>query len=196
MEILQLECGDLVKLNLLFLLSSLLVVTLPPALFAMNQVVRRMMLDEPVDCFYHYRTAFRACWKQGYAAFFLAVVPLFLSAGGALFYLNRAGSNPLFFLPFMLCSTIFLICLLCGVFFYGLLGGGMPLKAAASLALALGIGRPNRSLPAALVGGGLAVGGLLAFPISGIYLLLIGFSFPCLVCNFFVRIHLNQYRGG
>ena len=195
-EILQLECGDLLKLNLLFLLSCLPVITLPPALFAMNQVVRKMVLDEPVDCFYHYRTAFRTYWRQGYAAFAAGILPLILSAGGLLFYLNRAGGNPLFFLPFMLCSTVFLASLLSVPYLYGLLGAGYALRPAVGLALALGIGRPARSVPAALGGCALGTAGVLAFPVSGVYLLFIGFSFPCLLCNFFIRTILNQYRGG
>ena len=58
-EILTLECVTLVKLNLLVLLCCVPVVTLPPALYAMNQVVRKMMLDEPVTCFLDFRRAFR-----------------------------------------------------------------------------------------------------------------------------------------
>lgn len=195
-EILQLECGDLLKLNLLFLLSCLPVLTLPPALFAMNQVVRKMVLDEPVDCFYHYRTAFGQYWRQGYIAFAVGVLPLLLAGGGALFYLFRAGEAPLLLVPFAFCSTIFLICLLCAPYLYGLLGAGYALRPAVGLALTLGIGRPARSVPAALGGCGLAAAGILAFPLSGVYLLFIGFSLPCLICNFLIRTMLNQYHGG
>ena len=81
-EILSLECVTLVKLNLLFLLSCVPVVTIPPAVFAMNHVVRMMILDQPVLCLYHYRTAFRRHWRQGFAAFFLTAVPLILSGYG------------------------------------------------------------------------------------------------------------------
>ena len=78
-EIVQLECMSLLKLNLLFLLSALPVVTIPPALFAMNQVVRRMVLDQPVDCFYHYRQAFRRYWRVSYPAFLTVAAALVLS---------------------------------------------------------------------------------------------------------------------
>ena len=40
-EILSLECVSLLKLNLLFLLSCVPVVTVPPAIFAMVHVVDR-----------------------------------------------------------------------------------------------------------------------------------------------------------
>ena len=118
-EILQLECVTLVKLNLLFVLSCVPLVTIPPAVFAMNQVVRRMVLDQPVDCFYHYRTAFRRYWKRAYAAFFLTALPLGCAGFGAGFYLQRAAGNFLLFAPCMLCSTVFLLALLASTYLYG-----------------------------------------------------------------------------
>ena len=68
-EILSLECVTLVKLNLLFLLTCLPVVTIPAAVFALNQVTRMMILDQPVTCFYHYRMALRTFWRRAYGAF-------------------------------------------------------------------------------------------------------------------------------
>ena len=85
LQIIQLEAGSVFLLNLLFLASCIPIITIPPAIFAMNQVIRKMMLDRPVLCFYDYRTAFRTFWKQGYAAFFLVAVPL----GAAGFVLAR-----------------------------------------------------------------------------------------------------------
>lgn len=91
-EILQLECVTLVKLNLLFILSSLPVATLPAALYAMQAVVRRMVLDQDVDCLYHYRTAFTQGFKTAYPAFFLTAVPLACAACGVVSYLRLAAS--------------------------------------------------------------------------------------------------------
>ena len=93
-EILSLECGTLVKLNLLFLVSCLPVVTIPPAIFAMNQVTRMMILDRPVLCWYHYKTAFRRFWRRGYAAFAAVMAPLVFSGCGVWFYLGRAAADP------------------------------------------------------------------------------------------------------
>ena len=43
---------------------------------------------------------------------------------------------------------------------------------------------------------GLGMAAVLALPLSLIYLLLIGFSLPCLLANFFVRTVLRRYGGG
>jgi hypothetical protein len=192
-QILQLECVTLFKLNLLFLITCLPVVTIPPAIYAMHMVVRRMVLDEPVECLYHYRTAFRQHWKRGYAAFLLVALPLFVSGWGVGFYLNYAAENPLFFLPFVLCATVFLVTLFTSPYLYGVLSTGKPIRASLRLAVALGLGKPLRSLLAILSVYGLMIVSILEFPLSAGYLLLIGFSVPCLLANFFIRTVLKKY---
>jgi uncharacterized membrane protein YesL len=194
-QILQLECVTLVKLNVLFLLTCIPVVTIPPALFAMNQVVRRMVLDRNVDCLYHYKTAFKKYWKTAYAAFFLSAVPLAGAGYGASFYLNYAAENIVMFLPFMLCSTVFLVALLTSAYLYGVLSLDEPLKPALRTALILGVGKPLRGLLAAVSYYIPLLLALMEFPISVPYLLLMGFSVPCLLGNFFLRTVLKQYCG-
>ena len=192
-EIVQLEAGTIFKLNLLFLISCVPVVTIPLAIFAMNQVVRKMMLDLPVLCFYDYRTSFVKYWKQAYAAFFLAVIPLVMAGFGVYFYLQRAAENFLMFAPFMLCSTVFLVTLLTSVYLYGVLSTGRGIRESARMALTLGLGKPFRAVLAVLSVYGLVLFGILEFPISGLYLLTLGFSVPCLLGNFFLRTVLRQY---
>lgn len=194
-QILQLECVTLVKLNLLFILSCLPLVTIPPALFAMNQVVRKMVLDQPVDCFYHYRKSFAHYAKRAYAAFFLTALPLACAGYGALFYLRQAAGNFLFFAPFTLCATVFLLALLASAYLYGILSLDKPVKETLRLSLMLAVARPLRAVLAALWVWGTLLAAVLAFPISVLYLLLIGFSVPCLLANFYLRTVLKQYIG-
>lgn len=191
-QILSIECVTLVKLNLLFLASCVPLVTIPPAAFAMNQVVRMMVLDQPVTCFYCYRTAFRKHWKRGCAAFFAVAVPLVLSGCGMWFYLSRAVRQPVLFLPFMLCSTVFLLTLLASVYLYGLLTTGRSFRECLRLSVILGAARPLRAALAVLSVYGSLAAAVLEFPLSLIYLLLIGFSVPCLLGSFFIRTVLGQ----
>lgn len=192
-EIVQLECVTLVKLNLLFLVSCVPIITIPPALFAMNQVVRKMVLDQPVLCFYDYRTAFRKFFWNSYAAFLLTALPLVCAGFGLIFYLNRAAANLLFLLPFVVCSTIFLVAFLTAICLYGFLSTGRTLPESVRLALLFGLGKPFRPILAALSCYGPLLAAVLAFPISGLYLLLIGFSVPCLLGNFFLRTVLKPF---
>lgn len=191
-EIFSIECVTLVKLNLLFLLSCLPVVTIPAAVFAMNRVTRMMVLDQPVTLLYHYKAAFRKEWRRAWAAFFTVAVPLVFSGSGVWFYLTRAMTQPLLLLPFMLCSTVLLLTLLASVYLYGLLTTERSFRECLRLSLLLGAGRPLRGAAAALAVYGSLAFAVLEFPISGIYLLLIGFSVPCLLAGFLVRTELKR----
>ena len=192
-EIIGLEAPTILKLNLLFLVTCIPVVTIPLAIFAMNQVVRKMVLDQPIMCFYDYRMAIKRFWVQAYAAFFLTALPLTVSGYGLYFYLQQATENFIFLGPFMLCSTVFLVTLLASVYLYGVLSTGAKIRESVSLALRLGLGKPLRAILAVLSYYGLLIAAVLAFPISGLYLLLLGFSVPCLLGNFFLRTVLKRY---
>lgn len=193
LQILQLEAGAIFLLNLLFLVSCIPVVTIPPAIFAMHQVIRKMVLDQPVLCLYDYRAAFRANWKRSYGAFLLTAVPMVASGFGAWFYLVRATRNLVMLAPFLVCSTILLVTLLTSGCLYGAMGTGMAWKPALRMALTLGLGKPLRPIAAAVTGYGLLLFGILELPISLIYMLVLGFSAPCLLSNFFLRTLLRDY---
>ena len=153
----------------------------------------RVVRDQPVKCLREYWEAFRRDWKRGYLAFLLTAAPLGLAGCGMWFYLSHAALNLLFFLPFLVCSTVFLMTLLSSGYLYGLLDSGKKGKEAVGLALVLGVARPLRSIPAALCCYGLPLLAVLLFPLSGLYLLLLGFSLPCLLGNFFLRTLLKPY---
>ncbi|MDE7220713.1 MAG: DUF624 domain-containing protein [Oscillospiraceae bacterium] len=187
LEIAGCHCTALLKVNLLFLLGCIPIVTIPLSLFAMNRTVRRMVSDQPVNCFRNYREVFRKEWKRGYLAFLLTALPLVCGGCGMWFYLDCAVSNPLFFLPFLVCSTIFLVTLLSSGCLYGLLDSGRSVREAVRQAVLLGVAKPLRTAPAALSCYGLLVLSALFFPLSGLYLFLLGFSLPCLLGNFFLR---------
>lgn len=190
-ELLALNCGAMLKANLLFLPCCIPIVTIPLGVFALNRIMLRIVLDRPVKCFQIYKETFRRSWKQSYLAFLLTAVPLTCAGYGMWFYITRVASTPLFFLPFLVCSTIFLAALLSSGCLYGLLTGGKTLKEALRLALVIGIGKPQRTIPAALLCYGLLAVSVLAFPISALYLLLIGFALPCMIGNFFLRVILG-----
>ena len=122
-EIAGSQGGALAVVNVLFIVGCIPVVTIPLSLFAMNRVVCRAVRDQPVRCWRDYWETFRREWKRAYLAFLLTAVPVILAGSGAWFYLGCAESNLLFFLPFLVCSTIFLLALLSSGCLYALLNG-------------------------------------------------------------------------
>ena len=186
-ELVKTESGGLMTVNIAFVLSCLLVVTIPAAVLALHQVIRGMLEDKPgrIGDFFE---AFRANWKRAYGAFLLTALPLAAGGCGMAVYFGFASKNPLFWLPFMLCSTVFILTLLASVYLYRLLVNGRRLhRETVRLAVLLAVGRPLRAVLAALwyyVPLGIAV---LWFPLSALYLFLLGFSVPLLLGNLVLR---------
>lgn len=189
-DVLGLQCGALLKVNLLFLLSCVPIVTIPISLFTMNRLSYQMVLDRPLQ---DWGEAFRDNWKLSWQVFLLTALPLAASGYGMWTYLSWTALTPLFLLPFAVCSTIFLVTLLSSGCLYGLLAGGRDLKTSLRLAVMLGVAKPLRTVPAALCGCGLPLLAVLFLPLSGLYLILIGFSIPCMLEHFFLRTLLRPY---
>ena len=156
--------------------------------------VRRMPAERTVRCWSQFWDAFRHRWRTAWGAFLLTVLPLTAAGYGAWFYLHFARDNPVSYLPFAFCAVVFLTALLASSYLWGLLSEGRELtKETLLLSLQLGLGRPLRAVLAALCWYGSLFTAVMAFPLSGAYLLLIGFSVPCLLGNFFLRTVLKPY---
>ena len=126
-------------------------------------------------------------------AFLLTALPLAGAGYGMQFYLQFAGRNPVFYLPFTLCATIFLSALLASSYLWGLLADGRRLdRETVLLAVKLGLGKPLRAVLAAAGWYGPLAVSVLWFPLSGGYLMLMGFTLPCLLAQFFLRTVLEQ----
>ncbi len=190
------EAAALLKLNLLFLLFCLPAVTIPPALLALFQVVRRMPAERTVRCWSQFWDAFHHRWRTAWGAFLLTVLPLTAAGYGAWFYLHFARNNPVSYLPFAFCAVVFLTALLASSYLWGLLSEGRELtKETLLLSLRLGLGRPLRAALAAAGWYLPLAAAVLWLPLSGAYLLLIGFSLPCLLALFLIRTVLERFGG-
>ena len=187
------ELAAVLIINLLFLAACIPIVTIPPALFALHTVMRKIILGDGVSIVRDYFTAFRQGWKCAYGAFFLTALPMGAAGYGAVFYMRRTAEYPVLLAPFVFCTTIFFVTTLASTYLYGLLCGGRPLRDAVRSALLLGVAKPLRAILAALCYYGLPLLAILFFPFSGLYLFLIGFSLPCLLGNFYIRTVLDQY---
>ena len=123
--------------------------TIPPAALALSRVVRGLLDDKPGRA-YAYWAEFKRCWAPGWGAFLLTALPLFSSGYGMIFYMSYAGTSWIAFVPFVICTTVFLTVMQGTTYLWGLLalGRGMSLETV-RLALALGLGKPLRGALAA-----------------------------------------------
>lgn len=106
-ELIKEELASVLIVNVLFVVTCIPIVTIPPALFSLHSVIRRIILGKGVACTQDYFTAFKQGWKRAYGAFSLTALPMGVAGYGAVFYLRRAAEYPVLLVPFVLCSTVF-----------------------------------------------------------------------------------------
>ena len=193
-QILGQDCDSMLKVNILFLLTCIPIVTIPPALYSLHRICRRMVTNKVVRTWSQYWEVFRKEWKQAYIAFFISVLPMTIIGYGAWFYLSQVSASVLFYAPFTLCAVVFLTLLLGSGYLYGLLADERGLsRETVALAFRLGLAKPLRSVLAAAAWYGIVGLGVIWFPYSGAYLFVIGFALPCLLWQFFIRPTLEKY---
>lgn len=159
----------------------------------MHAVVRKMMLDEPVECFYDFREAFSSYWKQSYIIFFLGtLIPLFTGAASFV-YAHMTANSFWYFIPCILSLFTFVASALASAYLYPLLSTGLPLKEIIHSAFLLGIGKPFRAFLSFAVNAVLLSSSVVFFPLTIPYILLIGLSVPCVIGQFFTRLNLSKY---
>jgi len=191
-ELIKDELAAVLIVNLLFLATCIPIITIPPALFSLHMVMRKIVLGEGVSV-RGYFAAFKQGLKRAYGAFFLTAIPMGAAGYGAIFYLRRAAEYPVLLVPFVFCTTVFFVTTLASTYLYGLLCTSWPLRNAVKAALLLGVAKPLRAILAALCYYGLPLLSILFLPLSGLFLFLLGFSLPCLLGNFYIRTVLEQY---
>ncbi len=85
-EIVARDSGDLVKLNLLFFISCIPIITIGPAIVAMSAVVVKRVRNIPCYAFHEYKKAFKENLKRSFPAGLLVMVFVVMSLFAAWYY--------------------------------------------------------------------------------------------------------------
>lgn len=183
------EFWSLIKLNLLFLLSCIPVVTIPAAITAMSRITCTMVRDENYFLWNDYWRAFKRDFWRSLLAGFLTLLLAAIFALSLIFYYNMAGNvDKLFLVVAGLSVCLVLIVLIAAFYFFPMLAlVDLSFKTLVINSLVMVFGCFKRSLLAvgwfalffALVGIGL-------LPNSLIYLAVIGFSLTSVMICFAV----------
>ena len=183
------EFWNLIKLNLLFVLSCIPIVTIPAAITAMSRITCTMVRDENFFLWNDYWKAFkRDFWRSllmGTAIVLLAAV----FAISLIFYYNLAGTvDKLFIVVAAFSVCLILIVLVAAFYFFPMLAlVDLPVSKLAINSLVMVFGCFKRSLLAVLwFALFFALLGIGLLPNSVIYLVIIGFSLTSVMICFAV----------
>ena len=177
-EILIREFWELVKLNLIFVLSCLPIVTIGAALGAMTKVTVMMARDIPNDVWHDYWRGFKENWKS---ATLCGVLAALLFGGGLLGLVLYRSSFPLLAVT----AAALLLLSMMWVYVYPLITStDLTLGQSLQNSLLLGLMLFYHSLPAAAVVGVFLFFEIGFFPLSVPIMLFLGFSIPNFVASF------------
>lgn len=177
-DVLVREFWELIKLNLLFVLTCIPIVTIGAAWGAMTKVTIRMIRDLPTDIWGDYWQAFRENWKFSTLFGFLWVL---LFGSGFLAFMLASGTPTL--LAPVLISLIFLTSFF--LYLYPMITATtLPVLAAMRNMVLLSLIQFYYSLPTAAFLLGVLFLETTWLPLSLPLVLFIGFSFPNLIASF------------
>lgn len=177
-EILIREFWALVRLNLLFLITCIPIVTIGAAIGAMTKVTVRMVRDIPNDVWYDYWRGFRENWK---ASTVLGLIGALLF-GGALLGLTiyPAGSA-----LWLVTAVALLVLIMVWLYLYPLVTSTtLSFTACIRDAVLLAMLRFYYSLPVALLVLACLLLEIMFFPLSIPAILLLGFAIPNFISSF------------
>lgn len=117
-DILWRECFELFKLNLLFVLFCIPVVTIPAAITAMSRVTVRMVRDENHFLWIDFWETFKKEFVPATLGGGLLAAAVVLSVIGTVFYSGGLSASPLFMAPVVVTLAVGLVALMASFAFF------------------------------------------------------------------------------
>lgn len=176
---------ELIKLNLLFLLFCVPVITIGPACAGMSRVTMLMMRERPFFVWGDFWKGFKQEFKQSFITGLLLAVVTTGLVFGICFYFAAAAQNNIFYAAwFMLLVAGFMLSLSCIYLYPLIVTVKLPLFTLYKNAMLLGIVCLKQSLPALIIIFVLVLAMLLLLPFTVPVLFLMFFSFVGFICSF------------
>ncbi|MBE6063742.1 MAG: DUF624 domain-containing protein [Clostridium butyricum] len=98
------EFTTLLKLNFIFLICCIPIITIGPAIAGMTNVTLKMVKDEPSDLLYDFKEGFKKNFKQGLILGGIGAISVFLILCAFLFYMQFTGST--YYLMMLIVSSV------------------------------------------------------------------------------------------
>lgn len=85
------EFTSLFKLNLLFIITCIPIVTIGPAIGAMTAVTIKMVQDKPSDLYYDFKEAIKKNWKSSFVIFIFQIIFVVILSKSLIFCIRSEG---------------------------------------------------------------------------------------------------------
>lgn len=185
---------NLIKLNIIFIIFSLPIITLGASLGAMASVTKDMINNRPIDVFYDFRQGFKANWRQSTTITILLYVVFFILTFCQRFYYNVAQSTPTLYIIFFICFAVTIYCFFISLYIFPLLTSvNLTLKNIFRNATLLSIACLKETIICSLTWLSIIVINLLLLPLSIPLLFIITFSLLSFITSFSASYGIKKY---
>lgn len=158
---------DMIKLNLLFTLFCLPIVTIPASIAAMTSITVSMSKRNHYFLFSDFKNSFKKNWQQSTVCFIIDLIILICLGFSLNFYYSLSQKNPLFWALFFICISLIVLFCFSLLFVYPLITCvSLSLKNVFKNSILLAIICFKHSLCGFIGCGILILGLLLFFPLS------------------------------
>lgn len=103
LELLILQFWNIIKLNLIFLIYCIPLITIGPAIGAMTSITMSMIQRKHIYIFSDFHEAFKNNFKQSFLAGIITIIILVILNYSLIYYYNLALNNYIFYSAFFLC---------------------------------------------------------------------------------------------
>lgn len=185
---------ELLKLNMLYLLFCIPIITIGPATAAMTKVTMLIVRERPFFVFGDFFEAFKSNFKQSFVTGLLLGASSVLLFVAMQFYWGVAAQNKLMYVIAFITVAFAFMLAMASIYIYPMLVTmALPLKLIYKNSLLLSVVCLKHSLPALVVVGLFAVGIFCFLPFSIPLLLVWFFSFAAFVSSFAAWPGIEQY---
>lgn len=195
LEILWRDFWELIKLNLLFILTCIPIITIPPAFTSMTRITLCMVRGENYFLGHEYFRCFKREFFRSLAAGAVLLAGTAMASLSVWFYFSMAAERgSLFLLPAGIGLVLLLLLVIMSFYVFPMLAlVDLKLSALFKNALLLCFGCMKRNLLILLLLGGLLGICLLSYPGSSLFGILILFSLLNLIATILIHESLKEY---
>lgn len=176
---------DMLKLNIIFIIYCIPIVTIGPAFGALTFITMSMVRNKHIYLFSDFHEAFKTNWKQSFTFSFIICSIFAVLYYSTLFYFKLAQQNHIFYAVFFFCIFITVVFGLACLYIFPIMTTiSLSIKDIFKNSIFLSIVCLKNTLLGALVYGFILIVNLLFFPLTIPLILIFTFSMLSFIASF------------
>lgn len=186
---------DMMKLNIIFIIYCIPIVTIAPAFGALTSITMSMVRKKPIlFMLKDFHAAFKNNWKQSFICGFLTSFLFAILYYASVFYYKLSQENPIMYVIFFLCIFMTVLLVFAWLYMFPILTTiSLSTKAIFKNSIFLSIACLKNTLLGAFVYGLIFLGSIIYLPLVFPLTLLFTFSLLSFISSFTAWFGINKY---